>query len=126
MERFRRFSLMFLALAFLGLLGIVGLMVVYLPTPKVTRSNCEKIREGMTEEEVEAILGGARNTFLIGGGNGTVQEFWAYQETGRLPPWEPYRIFATVHFNKEGKVEKVDSATWERTWKERLKDCLPW
>jgi outer membrane protein assembly factor BamE (lipoprotein component of BamABCDE complex) len=50
-----------LAMVLVGVVGVVGLTVATLPTPKVTRSNCEKVREGMTQEEVEAILGRVDN-----------------------------------------------------------------
>jgi hypothetical protein len=44
--RFEHFCLLLLALILLSVIGVVGLTVTTLPTPKVTRNNCEKIRRG--------------------------------------------------------------------------------
>ena len=79
----------------------------------------------MTEEEVNAILGSSPNTFLFAETGEEVQEFWSYRETGRLPPWVPHRISATVDF-VDGKVKKTEIVYWDRTWKERLTGWWPW
>jgi hypothetical protein len=122
MRQFKRFCLLLLALALVGVIGVIGLTVTYLPTPKVTRCNCEKIREGMTEEEVDAILGDVRWGFTRGN---RVSPVWCYCEAGRQPPWESHRIYAVISF-ENGKVEKIDVRDEKRTWKERLTEWLPW
>jgi hypothetical protein len=44
-------------LALMVVLGGLAVGLVFLPGGRVTRENCERIKEGMTEAEVRAILG---------------------------------------------------------------------
>jgi hypothetical protein len=44
-------------LALLVAVGALAVGIVFLPASRVTRENCERIKEGMTEAEVRAILG---------------------------------------------------------------------
>jgi hypothetical protein len=122
MRHSKRFWLLPSALTFVSVVGVVWLTVAQLTTPKVTRSNCERIRQGMTEKEVDAILGDAKYSVVYGN---MVPPWWCYCETGRQPPWESHRIYAIIFF-ENGKVEKIDVHDEERNWKSRLTDWLPW
>jgi hypothetical protein len=52
----KRLSL--LLLSFAVLVAACGLFLLPRPDARITPANCDKIRQGMTEREVEAILGG--------------------------------------------------------------------
>jgi hypothetical protein len=54
MRKLKRWPVLVALLVGAGAL-VVGL--VYLPRGRVTRENCERVKEGMTEDEVRAILG---------------------------------------------------------------------
>jgi hypothetical protein len=52
-------------LALLVVLGGQAVGLVFLPGGRVTRENCKRIREGMTEAEVRAILGKPSDDSLL-------------------------------------------------------------
>jgi hypothetical protein len=130
MSRVNLVYLRFVILALASSLGITGWTILREPMPKVTKRNCERIREGMTKQEVVAILGYADNGFFPFGftsvGTGEAQSFEDYRNTGRLPPWEADRVGLTVYYTRDHRVAETDLWIRKRTWKDRLTQWLPW
>jgi hypothetical protein len=124
MRRLKWICFWLLILLLTGALGGVGSMIFWMPTPKVSWSNWEKLRKGMTRDEVRAILGEPRDTFLIAAGGEPVC-FDAYREAGRLVPWQSDRLSITVYYTDD-KMERAEIVPWERTWRQRLTQWFPW
>ncbi len=84
------------------------------PRPnRVTRANYERIREGMTLAEVQAILGppgdySSRPSDLYGLGNGGSEEWWKEGEDSGGGPtlWESDEGIISVQFNSRGAIYK--------------------
>jgi SmpA / OmlA family len=74
----------------------------YLILPKVqaTRDNYEKIRRGMNEQEVEAILGGPPGDYTTGPWRVELREAWDKGHTRRLWISDSGRI--AVFFDQQG------------------------
>ena len=113
-----------LGVGVLAVLGMAG-MVVWesQPRPGITRANYERIREGMTLVEVEAILGRPGDGF---GGDG---------DTPRVRFWQGDHVKVTVWFDTDGCVEAGWCGTGEEEWEpltedegflDRLRRLLPW
>ena len=107
------------ALALLGLAGLVTWDAV--PRPGVTRANGERIQEGMTEEQVVAILGRApdRHPAVVPG--------YAAPGTARAAYWKGDNGYITVTFTEGGIVTRTISS-WgpEPGLLDRLCRLLPW
>jgi hypothetical protein len=133
MKTTRRYALWLLVFALLVGLGLASLAVFRIPRSKPTREDFGKIKKGMKEEEVEAILRKdppdppPRSMFQPFG-----FDCWEkyYGESGRLAPWVADRVYVRVSFihGSDGRwqVERVSLATTKRGWKERIRACLPW
>jgi hypothetical protein len=92
----------------LGLLGAVAVRPIFFPptNPRITRENVGRIKEGMTREEVEAILGPAGDyrtgpTGAIGGQS----EFLRDTESLAPPLW-------WVSDDAQAMVWFVDGKVW--------------
>jgi hypothetical protein len=110
-----------LVLILAGTLGGVGLMIFCAPTAGVTRRNFDRIQDGMTKQEVQAILGVEP---LWGFGSLRAFREVAYLDR-QLPPWESGKPCIVVSF-WDGRVDGKRMLTYPRTWKERLTEWLPW
>jgi hypothetical protein len=93
----------------------VGAWLLY-PRSAITRANAEKIREGMTLAEVEAILGGPPrddSTGLLTGDNnpdGTGSTIWIWPAPMPNSPaleWVSDHVAVRVHFDDAGRAESV-------------------
>jgi hypothetical protein len=87
-------------LAICGALGILVFMVLVLltvipPRPGITKRNFDRIQQGMTKAEVEALLGGQAGYSHADESMGNMLEAWS----------EPDRRFVFVWFH-EGRVSK--------------------
>jgi hypothetical protein len=90
-----------------GLLGLVGLSVVAFRErgPGVTPANYERIRDGMTEQEVEALLGGpATGTRTAPLAGSYVPEEFEAAGVERLREWVGDGTYVFVGFDKAGAV----------------------
>jgi hypothetical protein len=119
-----------------ALLGVVGCwtgLLVSRPSVGITRQNYEWIRQGMTRQEVEAVLGGPAGDYsrqrvparfpapLRGGGSGK------NMPDGTLECWRGEELSIAILFTPDGRVAWKD-------WEEyelppllcRLRSLLPW
>jgi hypothetical protein len=105
-----------LLLGALALLGLGGGLFAWLqpPRPGVTRANFERIQEGMTEEEVRAILG---DSWTI-----------AFGWFDDYLVWESPEIVIEVHFDEAGVCDKGFSPKpgSDQSLFGRLRSLLPW
>ena len=88
---------------------------------RVTKANFEKIKKGMSYQEVTAILGLPRN--LVGPAGAPV--FFA--DTAPLPPWEWERVTIEVYFRPDPwVVEGAHCNATKKTWAEWLQGWRDW
>lgn len=103
----------------LGLLvaAIAGVVLTVLallpPRPGITKENFDRIEEGMTRPEVEAILGGPANVDLM-----WFPDEWENRATGDL---------AIIRFDQESRVSSKQWDGWpdDRTVWQNLLDHIP-
>ena len=127
-------------LALVVVLGGLAVGLVFLPGGRVTRENCERIKEGMTFDEVRAILGKPWDDSLLDpeGPGDTWNEFQWEVEHGSLIRWSSYWMGSDVGiyvaFDQQGKVAFTKLCTgpdrprsWlpQRVWR-RLRDRYGW
>ena len=70
---------------------------------KVTESNYDKVKEGMTKVEVFAILGQPKETEVVGQTNGT---------DIKGPVWEDNGYKITAMFSSDDKLQKKTISKW--------------
>lgn len=126
----RRFLLLGMAgIACLVLLGMVWLLKF---RPGITQSNCERIREGMTLQEVQSVLGGPPGNYSRfpdkEAGLWTIdadrpdlnREFFIGREV-----WIGNELAVAVWFNDEERVEKKETYQMpKRDLLQRLRDLF--
>jgi hypothetical protein len=119
--RRRRLLLCLVALACLGLAaGWVALLVT--SRPGVTPENYERIQEGMTRPEVEALLGGSGVKSWI---DKEMGEIYALDDTSLL--WVERDLIIIVSFDHQGRVcRKSRSSRGPGSFFDRLRPLLPW
>jgi hypothetical protein len=88
----RRRRLLLVGLAAVVLLGCGLFAWLQLPRPGVTRANYERIQEGMTPEEVKAILGGWGEDGRVALGP------WPREDDARL--WGEGDLLIWAHFHR--------------------------
>jgi hypothetical protein len=120
MKRFRRPRYWLLALTLLVAFGAVWVTTRTISRPRVTRANFEKIKKGMSHEDVTAILG---ESCLLAGDSFGVDVY--YQDPDPRPPWEWETVSIDIYFKKD-KVEEARFQVTERTWAECLKGWRSW
>jgi hypothetical protein len=98
-----------LILGALGLLAVVGVLVlVWLPRPgdRITRETFEQIRDGMTLDEVEAIIGAPPGEYTTT--DVIYSEFLGstiiLRGSRDMPAWEGYQGKIVVFLDAERKV----------------------
>jgi SmpA / OmlA family len=115
-----------LVLGAISVLGFVALSVVTFRArgPGITPANYERIREGMTEQQVEALLGGpATGTRTAPYGGSYVPEEFEAAGVKRLREWIGDGTYVLVGFNKAVVVTwKASGQFVVRQWK-RLCPC---
>ncbi len=113
------------ALALLGLAGFVTFLYLTRPAPGVTPENFQRLRLGMTESQVEAVLGSAGEDYP-----------GAPAGPDRVLAWDGPGIEVVVYFTK-GRVSRGvllrQDGTWVQTedadnlpWIDRLRLLVPW
>jgi hypothetical protein len=126
------------------ILIVCGLLVVLLATSalclliggssrKVTRANFEKIQEGMTKDEVEAILGGENGKMLFGSFPEGCPKPFAYSddEGSWLWPGDTIEVHYDNIYPDTYRVthKTLERATPRRAWErlqERVKRWIGW
>jgi hypothetical protein len=122
-------------------LGGLAFGLVFLPGGRVTRENCERIKEGMTVAEVRAILGKPWDDSLFdpeGPSESDMQRAWnAFSGVQSDLPrsfWMGGSLGIFVVFDGQGRVEFTvlctdpdRSCTWlpQRVWR-RLRERWGW
>ena len=127
------------------MLGGLAVGLVCLPGSRVTRENCERIKEGMTEAEVRAILGKPCDDSLLDPdppdyGALKANFLWGFpQEEGLSKPayacfWAGNNLIVLVYFDSDHLVLSGElfrdpdrPRTWlpERVWR-RLRARYGW
>jgi hypothetical protein len=110
------------------LLALAGLLAwVACPRAGVTRANYERIREGMTRRQVEALLGGPADDLAERGQDlplllgpdedALIGDLWAGEEATII-----------VAFGSDGRVarKQLVRALPEESLRDRLRRLLPW
>jgi hypothetical protein len=89
---------------------LVAMVVWWLwPTPGITRSNCDRLRQGVTEQQVDAIFGRSRDGSGISSAVLTVfpylaQEIPRWQEGTKVNVWFADTGIACILFDRNGQV----------------------
>jgi hypothetical protein len=93
----------------------------------ITRANFERIKPGMSEAEVGAVLGQLGMLTLMSwfGEADGFDVTRDYEETGPSPPWELETVLVTVDFEND-QVTKARLRTTKKTWAEWLRGCRVW
>src|SRR5579884_64827 len=94
----------------LGLLAIPALVLLFFCSARtqITEANCDRIHEGMTQEEVEALLGGPPQGTALGYGQGRYgDDPRADPRFGKCCWWadDPEDCNIEVLFDGNGKVQ---------------------
>jgi hypothetical protein len=122
----------------LALLATVGFWTWFLtphPGDGITRSNYERLKEGMTLAEVEAVLGVPEGNYS---GNaytpilihprleGPASSLWL--ANGRHAIWFGEKVGIAVTLDEGGKVNRkaIEDLELQQTLSERLRRLLPW
>jgi hypothetical protein len=122
----------------------VAVGLVFLPSNRVTRENCERIKEGMTEAEVRDILGKPWENSLLDPDEPEPETFWSASGTikrSRLDVlakrWDGNSLVVFVFFDADGRVrypgvaigvldpDRSRSSLPSRVWR-RLRARLGW
>jgi hypothetical protein len=119
-------------LTLLVMLGALAVGLVFLPGGRVTRENCERIHEGMTEADVRAILGKPWDNSLLDPdppGESDLEQarfLWALEEDGssdRKAPayscfWVGSNLVLFVVFSHDGQVVSAEFSDrlYARSW----------
>ena len=130
----RRLLLWTWALVMLGACGVT--LWLNVPRPGVTRSNYERIREGMTLADVGAILGGppgnyqeGRGTFLLFSANGPEGSSpWLRDDVAHLIWWGP-DVTILLAVSPDGRVLAKHCSPYmpsQPSFWDRLRRLLPW
>jgi outer membrane protein assembly factor BamE (lipoprotein component of BamABCDE complex) len=145
MKGLRRYRYPLIGFTLLVSLGAGWTILQSFPTPpsRINLANFAKIKKGMTQEDVHAILG--RPGITCGSirsnaphfvfkfnpqedhpipGERQDDEAW-FSSFDELPPWVPNRITIRVYFGYEGLVEKADLIIEKRSLKERFARFIP-
>jgi hypothetical protein len=137
MKRKLKWTAICLALLVLGF----GVALFLWPRDRITRESCEQIRIGMTEKEVEGILGGQgmdaaeyrealkkqAGRFRQAVGRGPLQ--MAFNFGGYRRFWIGRRGYMEIHFEQDEVVFFRNFQEWEPTDPniiDRLRDWLGW
>ena len=119
MGRFTRPRYWLLALALLVALGSSWVAKLNAHRPGITRANFDKLKKGMSAEEVDAILGMGGGGMLADG----VNLFnLTYERIGPSRPWEWEEIAVETSFDGKGltkaslRVKKKTVTEWLRGW----------
>ena len=120
------------------MLGGLAVGLVCLPGSRVTRENCERIKEGMTEAEVRAILGKPWDDSLLDpegpGDRDAVYPLSVYETLGSCSYWMGNNIGICVIFDRQGRAIFTQLCTdpdrprsWlpQRVWR-RLRSRYGW
>jgi hypothetical protein len=128
--RRRRLLLCVGVVACLGL-AVGGFVWLTLPPPGVTRENYERIREGMSQADVEAVLGVPPGAYGRGGiaEIASSNSILVFDPSWRTECWAGDTISIQVSFDTDGRVAwksySVILREQETFW-ERLRRLLPW
>jgi hypothetical protein len=112
-----RKRLLLLLLSLAVLIAVFGSFLLPRPDARITPANCDRIREGMTRQEVEAILGPPGN-----------YTGWPHAH----PPlddqyWFGEEAFIIVHFHPiEGKAWLAEIFPTSSTYKDRRGRFMDW
>jgi hypothetical protein len=105
-------------LAFLVAVGALAVGLVFLPGSRVTRENCERIKDGMTEAEVRAILGKPLDDSLLdpdGPSDRMLAPFRIVHARNTLCPssffWMGNDVAIHVAFDGQGRVGYMSLCT---------------
>lgn len=77
------------------------------PVPQINAAACAKIQEGMTEKEVEGILGVRAGVYTAAFpllGYDTMDDFLHIEGTAAKKHWEDRAGYINVYFDPQGKV----------------------
>jgi hypothetical protein len=95
-------------LALVVVLGGLAVGLPFLPGGRVTRENCERIKEGMTEAEVPAILGKPWDDSLLDpegpGDRDAVYPLSVYETLGSCSYWMGSNVGICVIFDRRGRA----------------------
>jgi hypothetical protein len=133
----RRRILLFVLLAVVLGVGCLLAWRWYRPSPRINEAAYEQIRLGMTQPEVEAILGVKPGEYHSGAIDGAFQgsilvkdEKDEEAEEGNEERWESDEAGISVFFSPEGKVTakyyaiRMGGQVMQRTLLERIKSLL--
>jgi hypothetical protein len=100
-----------LVLIAVGMLAVGAALFIYTRPPRICRERFERIQEGMTQEEVEAILGRPPGNYreyrplVFVGGADFGDVIWACQEPGfHVEHWTIDELRIEVGFRSNGTV----------------------
>jgi|SRR5262249_7194220 len=131
MKRKLKWLAIVLAVALLGF----GTALLLWPRDRITAESWQKIRIGMTEEEVENILGSSATAKILGIPDGVFLCDEGVPPNPLARPWRPLRPdkhwlgrrgLITIAFDDEGHVGRKSFYGWRSGFWDGLREWLGW